>query len=145
VLPISHEGGVANETGTADNVLIRIPWNKRPAKAPRGILPSSASSDRVDKRPIRAESRLTLVQAISRGRQWLDELVAGAVTSTQEIAERETVSLRQVNMTISLAFLSPALVRAAVDGRLPRGVGVATLRDAPAAWSMQHAMLGLAP
>jgi site-specific DNA recombinase len=47
-------------------------------------------------------------------------------------------------MTISLAFLAPTLVQAAVDGRLPRGIGVAVLRDAPAEWSKQHAMLGLA-
>ncbi|MEO6780542.1 MAG: hypothetical protein ABI196_06460, partial [Bradyrhizobium sp.] len=36
----------------------------------------------------------------------------------------------QVNMTISLAFLAPDLVRAAVEGRLPRGIGVERLRDA---------------
>jgi hypothetical protein len=48
-------------------------------------------------------------------------------------------------MTISLAFLAPTLVQAALEGRLPRGVGVANLRDAPAEWSDQHAMLGLAP
>ena len=53
-------------------------------------------------------------------------------------------SVRQVNMTISLAFLSPKLVKAAIDGRLPRGIGIACLRDAPAEWSRQHAMLGLA-
>ena len=47
-------------------------------------------------------------------------------------------------MTISLAFLSPALVKTAIDGQLPRGIGVARLRDAPAEWSKQHAMLGLA-
>jgi hypothetical protein len=47
-------------------------------------------------------------------------------------------------MTISLAFLAPGLVKAAVDDRLPQGVGVARLFDAPAAWSRQHQMLGLA-
>ena len=77
-------------------------------------------------------------------RKWLDEIVAGNVTSVEQIANREGYSVRQVNMIISLAFLSPALVRAAVDGRLPRGVGVASLRDSPAAWSLQHKMLGLA-
>jgi site-specific DNA recombinase len=46
-------------------------------------------------------------------------------------------------MTISLAFLAPSLVKAAVDGRLPDGIGVARLFDAPAAWSRQHEMLGL--
>jgi hypothetical protein len=48
-------------------------------------------------------------------------------------------------MTISLAFLAPNLVQAAVDARLPRGVGIANLRDAPAEWSLQYARLGLTP
>jgi hypothetical protein len=46
-------------------------------------------------------------------------------------------------MTISLAFLAPVLVKAAVVGRLPRGIGVERLRDAPAEWSQQLAKLGL--
>jgi hypothetical protein len=32
-------------------------------------------------------------------------------------------------MTISLAFLAPNLVKAAVEGRLPRGIGIERLRD----------------
>jgi hypothetical protein len=34
-------------------------------------------------------------------------------------------------------------VKAAIEGRLPRGIGVTRLRDAPVEWSRQHAMLGL--
>jgi site-specific DNA recombinase len=60
-----------------------------------------------------------------------------------QIAAREKCSVRQVNMTISLAFLSPKLVQATVEGRLPRSIGVTRLRDAPAEWSRQYAMLGL--
>jgi site-specific DNA recombinase len=60
------------------------------------------------------------------------------------IAKREACSKRHVHMTISLAFLAPSLVKAAVDGRLPHGVGVARLFDAPVEWSRQHQMLGLA-
>ena len=85
-----------------------------------------------------------IVTSIARGRRWLDEIVTGAVTSMEQIAAREKCSIRQVHMTISLAFLAPNLVQAAVEGRLPRGIGVARLRDAPAEWSRQHAMLGLA-
>jgi hypothetical protein len=46
-------------------------------------------------------------------------------------------------MTISLAFLAPSLVKAAIEGRLPHGIGVTRLRDAPAEWTRQYAMLGL--
>jgi len=46
-------------------------------------------------------------------------------------------------MTISLAFLAPNLVKAAVEGRLPRGIGVERLRDPPTEWSQQFEALGL--
>jgi site-specific DNA recombinase len=38
------------------------------------------------------------------------------VTDLQQIATRQKCSVRQVNMTISLSFLAPDLVRAAVEG-----------------------------
>jgi len=47
------------------------------------------------------------VSAIARGRRWLDEIVSGSVTDVQQIASRQKCSVRQVNMTISLAFLAP--------------------------------------
>jgi hypothetical protein len=46
-------------------------------------------------------------------------------------------------MTVSLAFLAPDLVKAAVEGRLPRGIGVERLRDQPAESSRQFEALGL--
>ena len=48
-------------------------------------------------------------------------------------------------MTISLAFLAPDLVKAAIEGRLPRGMGVARLCDMPTEWSRQRQTLGLSP
>jgi site-specific DNA recombinase len=48
--------------------------------------------------------------------------VLSGLTRWETIAQREGCSPRKVNMTISLAFLSPALVKAALDGRLPRGI-----------------------
>jgi site-specific DNA recombinase len=85
------------------------------------------------------------VSAIAKGRQWLDDVVNGRVTTVQEICIREKCSVRQVNMTISLAFLAPNLVKAAVEGRLPRGISVERLRDPPAEWSQQYEALGLNP
>ena len=46
-------------------------------------------------------------------------------------------------MTLSLAFLSPALVQAAIDGRLPRGFGVQRLTNLPMLWSEQWRAVGL--
>jgi site-specific DNA recombinase len=77
--------------------------------------------------------------------RWLDEIVSGSVSDVLQIATRQKCSARQVNLTISLAFLAPDLVRAAVEGRFPRGIGVERLRDAPAEWSQQFEALGLNP
>jgi len=89
-----------------------------------------------------SETRATLVAAIARGRRWLDQLTIDASINTDRIAEREGCSVRKVNMTISLAFLAPDLVKAAIDGRLPYGMGIARLTDLPAEWSKQREMLG---
>jgi site-specific DNA recombinase len=96
-------------------------------------------------RPIRIERRARLVNAIARARRWLDEIVSGSAANIEQIATCQKCSVRQVNMTISLAFLAPNLVKAAVEGRLPRGIGVERLRDAPAEWSRQFETLGLNP
>ena len=68
-----------------------------------------------DVRPIRSETRTTLVAAIVRGRRWLDELVTDVGASAETIAKREGCSARKVNMTISLAFLAPKLDAPAID------------------------------
>jgi site-specific DNA recombinase len=124
--------------------LLSIPWQKPPSKRFRQILLPHGSS-RKEIRPERPERRLRLVSAIARGRRWLDEVISGSVTDAEQIALRERCSVRHVNMTISLAFLAPKLVRAAVEGRLPRGINIERLRDAPAEWSRQFEALGLNP
>ncbi len=59
------------------------------------------------------------------------------------IAAREKKTERSVRMTMSLAFLSPALVKAAVEGRLSCGFDVKRLMDLPMAWSDPWSALGL--
>jgi hypothetical protein len=46
-------------------------------------------------------------------------------------------------MTISLAFLAPELVKAAIDGRLPHGMGVTRLVELPADAPVKRRVLGL--
>ena len=127
-----------------DDRSLTIPWHKPPSKRSRQILlPHNAS--RSDVRPEQFERRAHLVSAIARGRRWLDDVVSGRVTTVTELCAREKCSVRHINMTISLAFLAPNLVKAAVEGRLPRGIGVERLRDPPTEWSRQFEALGLNP
>ena len=121
---------------------LEVLWQKIPARRRREILlPEGIRPEHV--RPIRSETRARLVAAIARGRRWLDELIADPTASADSIAKRENCSARKINMTISLAFLAPDFVQAAINGRLPHGMGVARLTDLPAEWSRQHQMLGL--
>ena len=47
------------------------------------------------------------------------------------IAAREGKSERSIRMTLSLAFIDPPIVAAAIEGRLPRGFGFKRLMDLP--------------
>jgi DNA invertase Pin-like site-specific DNA recombinase len=134
----------ADNIAPTDDCFLSILWQKPPSKRFRQILlPHGTSRNEV--RPERPERRLRLVSAIARGRRWLNEIISGSATDAAQIALRERCSVRHVNMTITLAFLAPKLVRAAVEGRLPRGINIARLRDAPAEWSRQFEALGLNP
>ena len=132
---------VSDRKVSAENSL-RIAWRKAPTTRRREILLPEGTLQQ-NARPMRSETRATLVASIARGRRWLDELATDVTATTERIAKREGCSVRKVNMTISLTFLAPDLVKAAIDGRLPHGMGVARLADLPAEWSKQHQMLGL--
>jgi DNA invertase Pin-like site-specific DNA recombinase len=134
----------AEASDSPDERSLTIPWQKPPSKRSRQILlPHNASPSKV--RPEQFERRARLVSAIARGRRWLDDVISGRVTTVAELCAREKCSVRQVNLTISLAFLAPNLVKAAVEGRLPRGIGIERLRDPPTEWSRQFEALGLNP
>jgi site-specific DNA recombinase len=131
----------ASNDDTTTSVLA-VPWSKSQHRRRRDVIALEGGSAAAVL-SIRADARVKLVTAIARGRQWLSEIETGTAT-IDGIAAREVCSKRHVCMTISLAFLAPSLVKAAVDGRLPRGIGVARLFDAAVAWSRQQHMLGFA-
>ena len=132
-----------DEQAAPDQNVLEITWTKPPSKKCREILVPHQPPNAPTPRPIRADARARLIAAIARGRRWLAELTARPDASTEQIATRERCSARKVNMTISLAFIAPDLVKAAIEGRLPRGIGIARLSDLPAEWTLQRRALGL--
>ena len=92
---------------------------------------------------IRAEARARLLVAIATGRTWLDQLIQGEVPDLAAIATRENRSERSVRMILSLAFLAPDIVKAAITGTIPRRHGLSTLTDLPMDWTEQRKTLGL--
>ena len=92
---------------------------------------------------MRANARAILIDALSDAHRWLDELLSDPLQTLESLALREGKTERSIRMTLSLAFLAPDIVKAAVDGRLPRGFGLKRLVDLPMAWPDQWRALGL--
>jgi site-specific DNA recombinase len=96
-------------------------------------------------RPMRVRDRVVFVEALGDAHRWLDELTRHSDRTTATIAIREGKTERSIRMTLSLAFVAPPIVAAAIEGRLPRGFGVKRLTDLPMVWSQQWTALGFAP
>jgi DNA invertase Pin-like site-specific DNA recombinase len=123
--------------------VLEIPWTPRHAGRPKKEVLQPAPDVSGDERPMRSEVRSTLLHATALGRLWLQELTSGKVKDTEEIAVRERRSKRSVHMTLSLAFLAPDIVEAAVKGTLPRRIGITRLTDLSPSWPKQRELLGL--
>jgi hypothetical protein len=121
---------------------IRIPWTPPSSRRHREIIVPE-DRDPSTTRALRADARTKLLGAMVRARSWLADLNKGTIVDTDALATREGKSERSIRQTLSLAFLSPAIVKAAVEGRLPRGLGLTRLIDLPMDWSEQHRALGL--
>jgi len=135
---ISMETEPSSESDSQTPTFLTIPWSKPSATRHREILGGPQSS-----RPIRSEARARLVIGIARGRRWLEQ-VAGGTADIASIAQKYDLSEKTVRSTISLAFLAPDIVQAAIEGRLPRGLGISQMTDLPMGWSVQRRQLGLA-
>jgi hypothetical protein len=83
-----------------------------------------------------------LIKAIARGRAWFEELATGRARSLQELAQRDGITRRYIRRLVDLAFLSPQLVEAILQGRQPVEPTVTRLTelDLPLDWAEQHAL-----
>ena len=68
----------------------------------------------------------------------MDQLISGDAEDIAGLAAKHQISEKTVRSTLSLAFLAPDIVQAAIDGRLPRGLGVSQMTDLTADWVQQR-------
>jgi site-specific DNA recombinase len=122
-------------TEAGENTLT-LPWT-RPSPCRRREIIQGASDATNGARPMRANTREILIEALSNAHRWLDELQSDPRQTLETLASREGKTERSIRMTVSLAFLAPDIVKAAVEGRLPRGYGLKRLIDLPLAWPDQ--------
>ena len=127
---------------SAPGGVITIGWSPAPFRRRREIL-QPADGSNCATRSIRIEARTKLLNAMAKGRKWLEEILSDPAASSESIVAREEMPERSVRSMISLAFLAPDLVKAAANGTLPRGFGVSRFVDLPASWTEQRQALGL--
>src|SRR6201993_5575371 len=90
-----------------------------------------------------AKARAILIEALRDAHCWQDELLSDPCLTLESLASREGKTVRSIRMILSLAYLAPDIVKAAVEGRLPRGFGLKRLVDLPMAWPDQWRALRL--
>ena len=126
-----------------DDAPIEIPWTPPGSRRRRDVILPVESRSKSQVRPLRNEERLKLLQAIGTARRWCEALLPLPQAGIEAIARRHGKTESWVRKHLTLAFLDPKLVEAAVDGILPRGYGLSRLLDLPADWDDQWHVLGL--
>lgn len=125
---------------------IRLPWTPPRRKRHKEVIAGDGQSSSIrtrTRRGMKGEVRARIIVAIAKARLCVDQLTRGEVTDIAAIAKREGRSPRSIRMTLSLAFLAPDIVKAAVEGSLPPGLGLTDLAELPADWAEQRSALGL--
>jgi site-specific DNA recombinase len=128
---------------TARPSIIIVLWSKPATRVQRDLIaPAQGQSE--DPRAMSSDTRTRLLAAIAAARRWLDDLVTARLADIEALATQEGRSARSVTMLLSLAFLAPDVVKAIVDHRMPRGIGLTQMMDLPSEWSEQRKAIGIA-
>ena len=110
---------------------------KRRGVATKVVLPGLTQQNQ----PSRCDP--ALIKAVVRGRAWFEELATGRVRSLEELAKRDGISRRYIRRLVDLAFMSPRLVDAILQGRQPVALTATRLSEfeLPLDWAEQHRLL----
>jgi site-specific DNA recombinase len=65
-------------------------------------------------RPMPANARAVLIQALRDAHRWTDELLSDSRLTLESLASRASRTVRSIRMILSLAFLAPEIVKATV-------------------------------
>ena len=81
---------------------------------------------------------------MAKARRWVEDLRLGRANSFAEIAERESLGERHIRLLAPLAFVSPRIIAAIVEGTAPTDLTVSSLaRALQYSWAAQEQSIGL--
>jgi site-specific DNA recombinase len=120
-------------------VNLTIPWISTVQAGVKGIIHVPAHNT-----PMAPSRRDALLMAIAKARHWADELAHGRVGSVAVLARREGKVEQHIRRLAPLAFVSPRIVSALLEGTAPAGLTATALaRALPWSWAEQERRLGL--
>ena len=102
--------------GTDSARVLTLPWTPPSPYRKREII-QGANDAKTYAHPMPANARAILIEALRDAHRWRDVLLSDPRLTLESIASREGKSERSIRMTLSLAFLAPEIVKAAVEGR----------------------------
>jgi site-specific DNA recombinase len=127
------------EPDDAQTSLITLPWTSPSFAAIKGVLHSPTA----EAAALKPETREALLTAIAKARRWIEELRDGQSASFAEIAQQEGQVERHIRLLAPLAFVSPRIVAAVIEGTAPVDLTVTGLaRSLPYSWIEQLRKLG---
>jgi DNA invertase Pin-like site-specific DNA recombinase len=88
-----------------------------------------------------------LVRTVAQAFAWFEEVTNGQVSSLQDLAARDKVPASELSRIMPLAFLSPKIITAILDGRQPLPLTAEQLKrrpELPLTWNEQKALRWLA-
>jgi site-specific DNA recombinase len=94
---------------------------------------------------MKPETRDALLSAVAKARGWIDDLIDGRICSFADIAAREGKLERHVRLLAPLAFTSPGIIAAIVEGIAPAELTVTGLaKPLPLTWPEQERRIKVA-
>ena len=80
-----------------------------------------------------------MVKLLARGHRWHRKLFDGTHASIEDMAKSENISPSFVSRILRLAYLSPTVIEAILDGKYPAQLTMKDLMEPfPVDWSMQE-------
>ncbi|WP_045365467.1 recombinase family protein [Methyloceanibacter caenitepidi] len=111
-LLLDQEQVTADRSKDTGTITIEVPMRFRRRGVEAKLVVAGHQESRSDPDP-------SLVGLLTRAHDWLDRLRRGDAQSIQQIARAESIDRSHVTRVVNLAFLSPKITKAILEGRQP--------------------------
>ena len=125
---------MSNDTDAGITTEIPMTFRRRGGKA---VIVMPDGSRAIERREALIDN--AMIKLLARGHRWHRKLFDGTHASIEDMAKSENISPSFVSRILRLAYLSPTIVEAILDGKYPAHLTMKDLMEPfPMDWSMQE-------